>query len=324
MRDVREVQRHSVGVEGTARALDGIAVRTWTRYDRMYADPAPERLREMGDELLDHVAARTAVDGRLDGTAREALLTAAQCALGVLGIGCFPGGDQEVPLPLVNETASSEDFDFRSAVTAAPTARTWLDAFEAAVVSGLVWDWRKVSGLLLRDDYAPALRDGVPYSPHTSRSEPSDLAAMDALCGYLAASTGHRPGDWPTVPLCKPDAATRAGAARRLDDAGPLTADQRLLRVLLDDDRAAFEEALADRLTAHRASAEAEPDPAPRTLLPLGPLALAALAVQTHRWELGVRSGYLPPELLGSADAMDLAARTEVNRLGGWVAADAP
>ncbi|MCX5376743.1 immunity 49 family protein [Streptomyces sp. NBC_00091] len=321
MQDVREVERHRVREARIAGALDDIRHRTWMRYDGMYSDPAPERLRDMCDELLDHVAARTTEGGRLGQTARTALHTAAQCAMGVLSIGCFPGGDQEVQLPLVSETVSSEDFDFTTVITVAPTARTWLDAFETTVVSGLVWDWQKVIGLLLRDDYAPAVRDGVPYSPYTPHSEPADLAAMDALCGYLTESAGHLPSGWPTVPLCKPDAAARAEAARRLDAAGPLTADQRLLRVLLNDDRAAFEAALADRLTAHRESAEAEADPAPRTLLPLGPLALAALAVQTHQWELGVRSGYLPPELLGFTDAMRLAGQTQVNGLGGWVAA---
>ncbi|MGE7389925.1 immunity 49 family protein [Streptomyces sp. NPDC004126] len=320
MQEVREVARHSVGGERTSAALQDIVLRTLMRHARLECDPSPERLWSLSEEILDHVAACTTEGGRLGEGPRTALHTAAECAMGALSIGCFPGGDQEVPLPLIGETLSSDDLDFRGAVTAAPTARTWLDAFETSVVSGLVWDWQKVIGLLLRNDYAPALRDGVPYSPHASHSEPGDLAAMDALCGYLAESTGHRPSDWPTVPLCKPDAAARAAAAAALDAAGPLTADQRLLRVLLDDDRAAFESALADRLAAHRAGAEAEPDPAPRTLLPLGPLALAALAVQTHQWELGVRSGYLPPELLGFTDAMRLAGRTQVNGLGGWVA----
>ncbi|MFJ3880480.1 immunity 49 family protein [Streptomyces sp. NPDC090077] len=317
----REVERHPVGEERTAQALRDIVTLTWMRHARLESDPSPERLRSLSEEILDHVAARTAEGGRLGEEARTALHTAAQCDLGALGAGCFPNGDQEVPLPLIDETLSSEDLDFASAVTAAPTARTWLDAFETTVVSGLVWDWKKVTGLLLRNDYAPAVRNGVPYSRHTSHSEPGDLAAMDALCGYLAGSTSHLPSGWPTVPLCKPDAVTRAAAAAALDAAGPLTADQRLLRVLLDDDRAAFEAALADRLAAHRESAAAEADPAPRTLLPLGPLVLAALAVQTHQWELGVRSGYLPPELLGFTDAMQLAGRSQVNGLGGWVAA---
>nr|WP_078950161.1 Imm49 family immunity protein [Streptomyces lavendulae] len=44
-------------------------------------------------------------------------------------------------------------------------------------------------------------------------------------------------------------------------------------------------------------------DPAPRTRLPLQTLAVAALAVQVHGWELGVRSRCLPPPLLGVPDA---------------------
>ncbi|WP_349017156.1 Imm49 family immunity protein [Streptomyces luteolus] len=73
------------------------------------------------------------------------------------------------------------------------------------------------------------------------------------------------------------------------------------LRVLLDDDQQAFEQALMARLVRHRESVGS--DPAPRSLLPLGVLATAALAVQVHGWELGVRSGYLPYGLLRSSRA---------------------
>ncbi|ARX80852.1 hypothetical protein SMD44_00250 [Streptomyces alboflavus] len=120
------------------------------------------------------------------------------------------------------------------------------------------------------------------------------------------------------MPLCKPDADERADAARQLDGAGALAPDHRLLRVLLDDDQDAFEEALAARLTEHRESVGA--DPAPRTLLPLGPLVLAALAVQAHGWELRVRSGYLPGELVGSPDALRQAGDGTANNLGEWAA----
>ncbi|MFB6814474.1 hypothetical protein ACFCV8_08005 [Streptomyces sp. NPDC056347] len=41
-----------------------------------------------------------------------------------------------------------------------------------------------------------------------------------------------------------------------------LDPDQRLLRVLLDDDQTQFEEAMADRLLEHRASAGTDPAPA--------------------------------------------------------------
>jgi hypothetical protein len=185
-----------------------------------------------------------------------------------------------------------------------------------------VWDWERVTGLLLRGDYAPAIRDGVPYNRYTSVSDPGDLAAMDALCPYLTEAAGHLPRDWPTVPLRKPDAGERAEAARRLDEVGDaLSADQRLLRVLLDDDQHAFEDALVARLVVYRESVEADAgDPAPRSLLPLGTLALACLAVQVHGWELGVRSGYLPYGLLGSPDAPRRAAERNRNNLGCWAA----
>ncbi|WP_281377142.1 Imm49 family immunity protein [Streptomyces harbinensis] len=90
------------------------------------------------------------------------------------------------------------------------------------------------------------------------------------------------------------------------------------MRVLLDDDQPAFEDALAARLAAY--PDELGDDPAPRTLLPMTALALAGLAVQVHGWELTVRSPYLPPALLGSTDAIRRAAEENVNTLGGWVA----
>ncbi|MET9604865.1 immunity 49 family protein [Streptomyces sp. NPDC006512] len=314
---MREVTAHEISGGRMEEALDDIRRRTRRRWQRMrYDDPSPERLAEMCDELLDHVAARTLKEPELDETTRSALRTAAECVHGVLSIGCFPEGDQEVSFPLIGETLSSEDTSFAKAVTQAPTARTWLDTFETAVVSGLVWDWQQVVGLMLLNDYAPAVREGMPYSPLDSTSDPADLAAMDALCGYLTPSTGHQPRHWPTVTLRKPDADERAGAARRLDAAGALTPDQRLLRVLLDDDRHAFEDALAARLVTHRESVG--DDPAPRTLLPLGPLALAALSVQAHGWEPGIRSGYLPHGILGSPEALRRAADAGGNDLGAW------
>ncbi|MFJ7049146.1 immunity 49 family protein [Streptomyces sp. NPDC101112] len=317
---MREVSCHEVAEDGVARALDDIAGRTGRRCGMLrYDDASPERLGELRDELLDHIAARRVAGLAPDESSRAALRTAAECSLGILSTGCFPKGDQEIFIPLVGETLSSDDTAFGAFVDRAPTARAWLDAFELCVVSGLVWEWRRVIGLLLRTDYASEIRKGVPYSPLESVSDPADLATMDALCGYLTHTEGHLPRDWPTVPLCEPDAGERAEAARRLDAVdGPLTPDQRLLRVLLDDDRPAFEQALADRLDKHRAEVGAAP--APRTLLPLGPLALAAIAVQVHGWKLDVRSGYLPPDLLGSPRAPREAADPDENDLGQWTA----
>ncbi|MFI1725786.1 immunity 49 family protein [Streptomyces sp. NPDC020489] len=327
---MRNVTCHQVGEKRLAEALDDIRGRAFARWHWLrYGSISPALIRDMADELLDHVAARTVTEPGLDAAAGTVAVTAAECVHGVLSIMCYPGGDQELRFPLLGKRISTDPDDdefgdggitFQDVVKEAPTARTWLDTFEMCVVSGHVWDWERVTGLLLRGDYASAIRDGVPYNKYTSVSDPADLAAMDALCLYLTEAAGHLPRDWPKVPLRKPDAGELTEAARRLDEVGDaLSADQRLLRVLLDDDQQAFEDALVARLVAYRESVEAEAgDPAPRSLLPLGALSLACLAVQVHGWELGVRSGYLPHGLLGSPHALRRAAEGHRNGLGCW------
>ncbi|CAM5266850.1 hypothetical protein GCM10010253_44230 [Streptomyces badius] len=62
----------------------------------------------------------------------------------------------------------------------------------------------------------------------------------------------------------------------------------------------------------------------PRTLLPLDTLAPAAVAVQVHRWEPGVRSGCLPAELLGPTDALRRAAESESGNWGPSYAKQPP
>ncbi|WP_406858759.1 immunity 49 family protein [Streptomyces sp. HUAS MG47] len=298
---IKEVTRHAVAEQRIEHALEGI----WSRahgqwHDMRYGDmPLRRGLTELGEELADHIAARTAADpDDLDRTpdSRTVLITAAQCSLGVLSLGCFPDGDFEVPLPLVGETLSSEELHYEEQsepIHPATTARRWTDAFAWSVISGLIWERNLVIGPLLREDYAPAIRAGVPYSKRESVSDPADLAEMDALCGYLTVVQGRYPGSLPgPVPLVKPAAAERARTAEQLDAAGMLTPDQRLLRVLLDDDQSAFEQALDERLVAHRESAGA--DPAVRSLLPVGAVTLAALARLAHGWQLGIRSAYLP------------------------------
>jgi hypothetical protein len=230
------------------------------------------------------------------------LITAAECAVGVLGLACFPDGDFEVLFPLTGKMLSSEDLHYEERwepERPATTARTWTDAFAWSVVSGLIWNSGRMLGPLLVEDYAPAIRDGVPYSQRTSVSEPADRAEMDTLCAYLTGVRAAGPG-WHggLVPLGKPDPAVRRRAAEQLETAGTLTPDQHLLRVLLNDDQRAFEQALRERLIAHRD--RVGPDPVPRSLLPVGAIALAALAQLAHGWQLRTRSPYLPHALIAA------------------------
>lgn len=297
---MRDITRHGIGDERMRRALEDIGGRTFGRWHRLrYDSLSIKGIQEMGDELLDHVGALTLQDPQLEGApGRLALRTAAECALGVLTLGTCPHGDFEVFFPLVDEELSSEDFAFGDAVDQAPTAQVWVDAFALSVITGLVGEQARVIGPLLKKDYAPMFHSGLPHSPLSSVSDPAELAEMDALCAYLHLVERPR-SPWvasEVPPLRKPDAQERSAAAARLDEAGTPTADQRLLRVLLDDDQPAFERALTGRLLEHRDGAG--PDAAPRTLLPVTAIALAALAVQAHGWELNVRSDYLPAHLL--------------------------
>ncbi|MFJ9443721.1 immunity 49 family protein [Kitasatospora sp. NPDC101235] len=303
---MREVTRHTVVRQRIRDALGDVRGRALGHWYDLEDDLTIGSVRAMGEELLDHVAALSLEDGGLTGAdARAALRTAAECALGVLQLGCFPRGDFDVPFPYIGRTLDSEDVRFGAVVDFAPTAATWVEAFAMCLIGGLLPHRERMLGPLLVEDYAPAVREGLPHSDLASVSEPADLAAVAALGSYLfVVETERSPWIAPgPVPLRKPDTDERAAAARGLDAAGGatpggLSPDQRLLRVLLEDDRAAFEEALADRLVLHRDSTPATAWP--RTLLPVVPIALAALAVQAHGWELGISSGYLPATLVGT------------------------
>ncbi|WP_030239606.1 immunity 49 family protein [Streptomyces sp. NRRL S-350] len=300
-----EVTCHTVDHERISAALHDIRGRALAHWYAIEDDLTIASIRAMGDELLDYVAALSLEDPALTGAdARVAMETAAECAVGVLDLGCFPRGDFRVPFPYIGETLDSERIGFgASTVDFAPKAGTWVEAFAMCVISGLLWGRDLVFGPLLVNDYAPSVRDRLPYSERTSVSDPVSLAEMDALCAYLhLVKTDTSP--WVASspePLRKPDADERAAAGRALDAAAEswgtgLSPDQQLLRVLLDDDQAAFEEALVARLDRHRDSMPATAEP--RTLLPVVTIALAALAVRAHGWELGISSGYLPASLV--------------------------
>ncbi|WP_329060197.1 immunity 49 family protein [Streptomyces sp. NBC_01429] len=298
---VKEIARHDVSEWSINQALKDIDRRTSSRWHTMRYDCYSDaELQAMRDDLLDHLAARTVTDPQL-GTASSwiVLRTAAECARGFLDLGCYPTGDHEIVFPLIDEKISSDDLALGDVVEHGATARDWLDAFALGVISGTVWERDRVIGLQLRDQ-ASTIHDGLPYSKLKSTSDPAELAEMDALACYLTKASGHLPRDWPSVSLCMPEVDERLDAALRLDALGALTPDQQLLRVLLEDNQAAFEQALEHRLVQHRESAP--PDAAPRSLLPQKTIALTALAVQVHAWDVRVQSAYLPQGLLSAPE----------------------
>ncbi|MFD2119841.1 Imm49 family immunity protein [Streptomyces cirratus] len=108
------------------------------------------------------------------------------------------------------------------------------------------------------------------------------------------------------MPLAKPDTTERARTAEQLDRAETLTSDQRLLRVLLDDDQTEFERALRERLVAHRESVG--PDPAARACCRWESSPWRPSPASRTGWQLGTRSGYLPAALLSARNSSKTAA----------------
>ncbi|MFJ4980353.1 hypothetical protein ACIP6X_34405 [Streptomyces coeruleorubidus] len=62
----------------------------------------------------------------------------------------------------------------REPASLSTTAQNWVEAFALCVISGLMWQRSRVIGPLLQEDYAPAIRGGVPYSKRESVSSPAD------------------------------------------------------------------------------------------------------------------------------------------------------
>ncbi|MET9711693.1 Imm49 family immunity protein [Nocardiopsis alba] len=67
-----------------------------------------------------------------------------------------------------------------------------------------------------------------------------------------------------------------------------------------------FERALVEHLTRHRELMETDENATAASLLPVGVIALAALAVQTHGWELNITSDYLLQVLLHAPEVSAL------------------
>ncbi|WP_275414106.1 Imm49 family immunity protein, partial [Streptomyces microflavus] len=89
---------------------------------------------------------------------------------------------------------------------------------------------------------------------------------------------------------------TRAAETGESLSEGPDSAALHALRALVAEEREAFDAALADLLVRHAASQG--PAASASTLLPLVPIALAALAYRTLGWAPAVRTDYLPHALV--------------------------
>lgn len=282
------IERHQVRESALDAALEGFADRIEGDVHRMGDDPMPEHgWGRVSDAFLDYVAARSVRGPELLGgkDCRLAFTSAATAAIGAMALDAGRGDRAHVHIAYTGSGFDYED-DARVGADRSASPRTWLRAFHLHCISGV-----QEEHLLI--DAAPTLR---------GNEERADVVLVHAL---MACVFGRVEGRDPAEAARGTSSAERLAAIDSMCaalGAGTDLPDHRAtlatLRALAAGDRPAFERALAAQLDLHRERHSAGPLPAPRTLLPLDAIALAALASWGAGWHDPVDSAYLPPALV--------------------------
>ncbi|NEE52204.1 immunity 49 family protein [Streptomyces sp. SID8455] len=242
------------------------------------------------DEFLDYLGALSVTTPDLDLPEVEAALKdASEAAVGAVAYAAYhPHCGFHVFLEYVNFGMSYDPGD--DAPEESITAGQWIDALCLAVLR----DKARFHGEAFhfaRDKFA-AQAQGTP--------------AGELVTGLMAVVLDDTGDDEEYPPsgqakLAAVDAAlgrvrTRAAETGESLSEGPDSAALHALRALVAEEREAFDAALADLLVRHAASQG--PAASASTLLPLVPIALAALAYRTLGWAPAVRTDYLPHALV--------------------------
>lgn len=245
--------------------------------------------------FLDGLGAYSAVTPDLDTPEAKAILgDAAETAAATVSFAAYPNASFRV---FLNYVDFGRDYDCGAGGSAQPvSAARWIDAFCVAVLA----DKAELHGEAFHFARAAPQRAGGPGLP------PVEL--INGLLAYVSGDLGVEHQKFPPSPkekLAALDAAlariadrqARAGAgADRTGAADPATGALRALRALAARDREAFAAELAALLLPY--SRLEDPRAEPRSLLPLLPLALAALGYRREGWQPPVESGYLPRALV--------------------------
>ncbi|MGF1429625.1 Imm49 family immunity protein [Kitasatospora sp. LaBMicrA B282] len=306
------MERHQVGAAAVSAAREGFAeriggeVHSMSRAGRMTSS----EWQLIADEFLDHLGALSAADPELTGPQAAAVLKAAtEAAAGAVAYAAyFPHGSFHVVLDYLNFGMSyrredagddgdgGDGGDGWDAAEEAVTPSEWLDAFCLAILSDATG------------------RHGEAF--HFARAEFDRTAAgtpaVELVNGFMAqvsGDTGDEDADHPPSAEAKLAAidAALARIDRRAADHGVDLADRPhtvalcTLRALAAADRAAFDTGLTALLQAHRDSCG--PGARPSSLLPLLPLALAALGHRGPGWTPEVDTDYLPRTLVSGFES---------------------
>ncbi|MFI6144426.1 immunity 49 family protein [Streptomyces sp. NPDC051109] len=264
----------------------GGQVRSMSRAGRM----ATCEWQLIADEFLDYLGALSVGAPGLDTPeAKAALKDASEAAAGAVAYAAYhPHCSFQVFLEYVNFGMSYDPGE--DAPEESITPGEWIDALCLAVLRDKA-KWHGEAFHFARDKFS-AQTQGTPIG---------ELAT--GLMAVVLDDTGDDEA-WPPSAQAKlgaVDAALDRIRTRAEETGEPLLERPdgvalRTLRALAAEDREAFDTALAELLVGHSTLHGSAASPS--TLLPLVPIALAALAYRTLGWVPAVRTDYLPHALI--------------------------
>ncbi|MER6031016.1 immunity 49 family protein [Streptomyces sp. NPDC001851] len=264
----------------------GGQVRSMSRGGRM----ATYEWQSIAEEFLDYLGALSVETPGLDTPeAKAALKDASEAAAGAVAYAAYhPHCSFQVFLEYVNfgmSYAPGEDAPEESV-----TPGEWIDALCLTVLRDKA-KWHGEAFDFARQNFAEQAQ-GTPVGEFAT-----------GLMAVVLDDTGDDEEYPPSAQakLAAIDAALNRIRSRAQETGEPLldrpySAALLTLRALAAEDQGAFDAALADLLA--RYSTLHGPAASPRSLLPLVPLALAALAYRTLGWAPAVRTEYLPHALV--------------------------
>ncbi|MFE2322937.1 immunity 49 family protein [Streptomyces sp. NPDC059385] len=275
----------SAAREDFANRIGG-QVRSMSRGGRM----TTYEWQSLAEEFLDYLGALSVEAPDLDIPEAAAVLKdASEAAAGAVAYAAYhPHCSFQVFLEYVNFGMSYDPGDDEPEESVTPGE--WIDALCLAVLRDKA-KWHGEAFHFAREKFAARTR-GLPVG---------ELAT--GLSVVVMGDTGDDEEYPPSAQakLAAVDAALERIRTRAVETGDPLldrpdTAALRTLRALAAEDRAAFDAALAGLLAGHHAAHGSTTSP--RSLLPLVPIALAALAYRTLGWAPAVSSDYLPHALV--------------------------
>ncbi|WP_437026409.1 immunity 49 family protein [Streptomyces sp. enrichment culture] len=246
--------------------------------------------QSIADQFLDHLGALSVETPCLDTAEAKAVLEdACEAAAGAVAYAAYhPHCAFQVFLHYVNFGMCYDPGDDAPEESVAPGK--WIDALCLAVLGDKA-KWHGEAFHFARQKFAERLK-GTPTG---------ELAT--GLTAVVLDDTGDDE-DYPPsarAKLTAVDAALDRIRIRAEETGKPLldrpdSVALRALRALAAEDRETFDAALADVLARH--AAQHGPTASPSSLLPLVPLALAALAHRALGWAPAVHTDYLPRALV--------------------------